>query len=75
MVGGGVGLLAVSATTTSSWFPDDEEEEQAVLTLAGVPRELDAQELSDVNVSARERPGTSLMEGGELERLARWRYW
>lgn len=75
MVGAGVGLLAGSATTTSSWFPDAEEEELAVLTLAGVPRELDAQELSEVNVSARERQGTSLMEGGELERLARWRYW
>lgn len=42
---------------------------------AGVPREevvmLEAQELSDVNVSARERDGTSLIDGGEMERFAR----
>jgi hypothetical protein len=42
---------------------------------AGVPREevvmLEAQELSDVNVSAREREGTSLIDGGERERFAR----
>lgn len=42
---------------------------------AGVPREevvmLEAQELSEVNVSARERAGTSLIDGGEMERFAR----
>ena len=42
--------------------------------LAGVPRELeatlDAHELSEVNVSARDRPGTSWRDGGEMER---WR--
>ena len=59
---------------------EDEDPEQVVLMLAGVPRELeatlDAHELSEVNVSARDRPGTSWRDGGEMERLARWwRYW
>ena len=73
----GVGLLLVSATTTSlSTALEDDDPEQVVLMLAGVPRELDAtldaHELSEVNVSARDRPGTSWRDGGEMERLARW---
>lgn len=62
------GLLPLSVTMTSS-TPLDE------LIDAGVPREevvmLEAQELRDVNVSARERDGTSLIDGGEMERFAR----
>lgn len=57
------GLLLLSATMTSS-APLDE------LIDAGVPREevvmLEAQELSEVNVSARERAGTSLIDGVEI---------
>lgn len=46
--------------------------EPEVRRLAGVPRELveatlEARELSEGRVSARERPGTSWMEGGETE--------
>lgn len=39
-----------------------------MLMLAGVPREL---ELNEVNVSAWERPGTSRTDGGETERPGR----
>lgn len=44
--------------------------------LAGVPRELGAmleeRELSELSVSARERQGTSVIDGGEMERPERW---
>lgn len=43
--------------------------------LAGVPRELgamlDDREHRELNVSAWDRPGTSRMEGGEMERPGR----
>lgn len=42
--------------------------EEQVLMLAGVPREL---ELSEVKVSAWERPGTSRTDGGEMDRFGR----
>ena len=65
----------LSSTRTSSFALKDEE--HVVLMLPGVPREelgamLEAQELRELKVSARDRPGTSRTEGGEMERLARW---
>lgn len=59
-------------------------EEQEVLMLAGVPRELGAtleeRELNELKVSARDRQGTSLTDGGEIDRPdrygdMRWRWW
>lgn len=50
--------------------------DEHVLMLAGVPRELgavlDEREHSELKVSACDKPGTSRIDGGEMERPGRW---